>query len=66
VFGLDASEQMIDRATRKSRRLGRRVEFVIGTVEALPFEDSRFDVVFSTLMLHHLPRPARFGQLVAI
>ena len=59
VFGLDASEQMLDLATRKAQRVDARVTFVQGTVEALPFEDARFDLVFSTLMLHHLPRPAR-------
>lgn len=57
VFGIDASDEMIARARRKAR--GTQVQFVLGTVEALPFEDARFDLVFSTLMLHHLPRPAR-------
>lgn len=61
VFGLDASEQMLERATRKARRVDARVTFMQGTVEALPFEDARFDLVFSTLMLHHLPRPARLA-----
>lgn len=57
VVGIDASEQMLARARRK--RAGPQVQFLQGTVEALPFEDGSFDVVFSTLMLHHLPRPAR-------
>jgi ubiquinone/menaquinone biosynthesis C-methylase UbiE len=57
VFGIDASQQMIARARRKAR--GTHVEFVVGTVEALPFDNARFDLVLSTLMLHHLPRPAR-------
>jgi ubiquinone/menaquinone biosynthesis C-methylase UbiE len=61
VFGLDASEQMLELAARKARRMGARVTFVQGTVEALPFEYARFDLVFSTLMLHHLPRPARLA-----
>jgi ubiquinone/menaquinone biosynthesis C-methylase UbiE len=47
VFGIDASEEMIARARRKAR--GTNAEF----------GDARFDVVFSTLMLHHLPRRAR-------
>lgn len=61
VFGLDASEQMLKIATRKARRVDGPVTFMQGTVEALPFEDARFNLVFSTLMLHHLPRPARLA-----
>lgn len=57
VFGIDASDQMLARARRKVR--GERVQFLTGTVEALPFDAGTFDAVFSTLMLHHLPRPAR-------
>lgn len=61
VFGLDASEQMLNIATRKAQRMDARVTFMRGTAEALPFEDARFNVVFSTLMMHHLPRPARLA-----
>jgi SAM-dependent methyltransferase len=35
------------------------VAFEIAVAEALPFPDARFDVVLSTLMLHHLPRKVR-------
>jgi len=59
VHGIDASKEMIQQATRKARRRRVPVDFWIATVEALPFPDRSFDVVFSTLMLHHLPRPVR-------
>ena len=59
VHGVDASPEMIERARRKSAKAGVEVTFEIGTVEALPFPDARFDAVLSTLMLHHLPRPVR-------
>ena len=59
VHGIDASPEMIARATRKSERAGTGVSFRTGVAEALPFPDAHFDVVLGTLMLHHLPRAAR-------
>ena len=59
VFGIDASPAMIARATGKAARAGADVSFKTAVVEALPFADGQFDVVLSTLMLHHLPRKLR-------
>ncbi|WP_161596205.1 class I SAM-dependent methyltransferase [Rhodanobacter glycinis] len=59
VHGIDASKEMIEQASRKAQRRRVPVDFRIATVEALPFQERSFDVVFSTLMLHHLPRPLR-------
>ena len=59
VHGIDASLQMIARARRKAAKTGSPAVFQIAAAESLPFPDGRFDVVLSTLMLHHLPRNAR-------
>ena len=59
VFGIDASLEMIAMARKKAVKAGASVVFQTAVVESLPFPDARFDVVLSTLMLHHLPRPAR-------
>jgi ubiquinone/menaquinone biosynthesis C-methylase UbiE len=59
VTGIDASPSMIARANRKAVKAGAPVTFHVAVAESLPFPDRRFDVVFSTLMLHHLPRKTR-------
>ena len=59
VYGIDASPEMIARASRKVRRAGLEIVFSNEVVEALPFPDAHFDAVLSTLMLHHLPPKVR-------
>jgi ubiquinone/menaquinone biosynthesis C-methylase UbiE len=59
VHAIDASPEMIARAIGKARKAGLEVLFKNALAEALPFPDAHFDVVLTTLMLHHLPRKAR-------
>jgi ubiquinone/menaquinone biosynthesis C-methylase UbiE len=59
VHGVDASPEMITRARRKAKSAHADVAFDNAVVESLPFPDGTFDVVLSTLMLHHLPRAVR-------
>lgn len=59
VDGVDASPEMIARARRKARRAGTEVSFSHGDVTELPFPSDQFNVVLSTMMLHHLPAGAR-------
>lgn len=59
VSGIDASPEMIARATSKAAKMGSDVFFKTAVAEALPFADAAFEVVLSTLMLHHLPRRVR-------
>lgn len=59
VCGIDASPPMIARSRRKAAKAGVSVDFQVAIAEKLPFPDGRFDVVLSTLMLHHLPRTTR-------
>lgn len=64
VYGIDASPEMLARARKKARKAGLEVDFRNALVESMPFRDGQFDVVLSTLMLHHLPGKLR-GQCAA-
>lgn len=59
VTGVDASDEMIERARGKAERAALDVAFVKGTAQELPFDDGQFDIMTATLMLHHLPKPVR-------
>lgn len=59
VHGVDASPEMLARADKKSRKAGSEVTLMQAAAQELPFPDAQFDVVLTTLMLHHLPRKAR-------
>lgn len=53
--GIDPSPEMIAVARKKTLRAGLDIDFRIGVIESLPFADAFFDVVTSSLMMHHLP-----------
>ena len=56
VTGLDLDPAMIERARANAERAviaERRPSFVVGSVAALPFSDASFDLVVSTLSMHH-------------
>jgi ubiquinone/menaquinone biosynthesis C-methylase UbiE len=58
VVGLDATEAMIEQGRSFIARAGlENVEFQSGLVEALPFEDERFDIVSSRYAFHHFADP---------
>ena len=59
VTGIDASPYMIARARKKARSVGAEVTFATADVESLPYATGTFDVILSTVMLHHLSDEAR-------
>jgi ubiquinone/menaquinone biosynthesis C-methylase UbiE len=66
VAGIDPSSVQIARAQAKAAKYGPSLAFQTGVIEQLPFSDSSFDVVFSTLMIHHLPAPLKRQGLVEV
>jgi ubiquinone/menaquinone biosynthesis C-methylase UbiE len=57
VVGIDASPNSIDYAQRITRQAN--CSFRVGVAEKLDAPDASFDVVVSSLMLHHLPEDLR-------
>ncbi|MGA7733377.1 MAG: methyltransferase domain-containing protein [Chloroflexia bacterium] len=66
VWGIDAAPEMIAEARRKAQRSGHAVQFQVQPVEAMSFPNDSFDVVFSSLMMHHLPVDLRRRALAEI
>ena len=62
VTGLDLDPAMVERAqanaARSAREHGRKPSFLVGDVAALAFPDRSFDLVVSTLSMHHWADPA--------
>lgn len=59
VCGIDPSSEMIAKARKKAKKEGVDISFQNAVIEGLPFPDNHFDVVLTSLMLHHLPKSAR-------
>jgi demethylmenaquinone methyltransferase/2-methoxy-6-polyprenyl-1,4-benzoquinol methylase/phosphoethanolamine N-methyltransferase len=66
VAGIDPAAEMIAMARQKAAQAGVDVDYRIAAVEALPFADATFDVVVSSLMLHHLPEELKPRALAEI
>jgi ubiquinone/menaquinone biosynthesis C-methylase UbiE len=65
VTGVDLASDMIDAARRNLAGLADRAVAVVGDVCDLPFEDDTFDLIVSTLSLHHWAEPAGGGAELA-
>jgi ubiquinone/menaquinone biosynthesis C-methylase UbiE len=66
VIGIDPAPEMIAVARQKAARAGLEVDYRVVAVEALPFAATTFDVVVSSLMMHHLPEDLKPRALAEI
>ena len=62
VVGIDPSPEMIRYARRKAGPAG-NCHFQLGKAESLEFPAEHFDVVVSSLVMHHLPEDLRVAAL---
>ena len=66
VCGMDAAAEMIEVASRKVEEKGIEVDFRVDVIEKMSFPDASFDVVLSSLMMHHLPPDLKQAGLAEI
>ena len=66
VIGTDASVEMIEVAQRKAGRSGMDIQFQVEAIENISFPNNSFDVVISSLMMHHLPDELKVKGLAEV
>ena len=59
VTGLDGDPQILEIARSKARSLGLEIQFDQGMSFDLPYPNESFDVVLTSMMLHHLTRDSK-------
>lgn len=57
ITGIDLADTQIHLARENAERAGVNANFLVADAAELPFPDASFDVVVSTLALHHWERP---------
>jgi ubiquinone/menaquinone biosynthesis C-methylase UbiE len=66
ITGLDPDPRVLRRARRKLARAGATARLDQGYAQELPYADGAFDLVLSSLMLHHLGDGAKEGMLAEV
>lgn len=66
LTGADPDERVLRRARRKVARAGGQARWAEAFAQELPFPDGAFDVVVSSMMLHHLVGEAKAEMLAEV
>jgi ubiquinone/menaquinone biosynthesis C-methylase UbiE len=66
VVGIDPSPEMIARAQQKAARRRVGIDYRVGVIENLELPSASFDIVLSSLMMHHLPERLKHEGLAEI
>ena len=61
LTGIDPDPRALDLARRKAARARVKARFDRGYCQELPYEAGSFDVVLSSMMIHHLPTEVKRG-----
>ena len=63
LTGADGDPKVLSMAKNKAKKLGLKIKFQVSLAERLPFKKHAFDVVWSSLMIHHLPTSIKLKAL---
>lgn len=69
LVGLDVEPGMLAQARKKARAANSSAEFTKAGMEDIPYPDDSFDMVTSSLMLHHVPKDVHaqgFGEVLRV
>ena len=67
VFGVDKSEAMVTAAQERTKDLGLPLEYQVGDILNLNFEDNTFDGCRSDRVFHHLEKPGEaLAELIRV
>ena len=68
VLGLDMTPEMVDKARANARTLGYdNVDFYLGDIEAMPFDEGTVDVVISNCVLNLVPdKKTAFAEMYRV
>jgi ubiquinone/menaquinone biosynthesis C-methylase UbiE len=64
--GIDPAPEMVELARQRAAGTSVKARFEVAVVESLPYPPDYFDVVLSSLMLHHLPDEVKRRGLAEI
>jgi SAM-dependent methyltransferase len=59
ITGIDADPSMIERARKKAQAADAEIELTTGSATRVPCADSSLDLVFSSLLFHHLDHDSK-------
>ena len=63
VVGIDPSSNMVNLAQGKAEKERVEAAFQVGVIENIDFPEDQFDLVMSSLMMHHLPEELKMDGL---
>lgn len=66
VVGIDPSSNMVKLAQEKAEKASLEVVFQVGVIEKMEFPENHFDLVLSSLMMHHLPDELKKDGLLEV
>jgi ubiquinone/menaquinone biosynthesis C-methylase UbiE len=66
VVGIDPSSNMVNLAQDKAEKAQVEAAFQVGVIEKIDFPENHFDLVLSSLMMHHLPDELKKDGLLEV